>query len=91
MKLRHNLFQLLLAIDQFLNVLLFAIISPRREQWADESLSAHCWRIYLERGMSWPYKLVNSILWFDKDHCKEAYESEIERRQLPPSMREVEQ
>lgn len=71
---------LLIALDQLGNTLLGG--------WPDESISSHCWRIDREQGISWPRKLVDALLFFDKDHCQESYESELERRQLPPSMRE---
>lgn len=71
---------LLIALDQLVNALLGG--------WPDESVSSHCWRIEQEKGISWPRKLVDALLFFDKDHCQESYESELERRQLPPSMRE---
>ena len=73
-------FQILIAIDQLINTLLGG--------YADETLSARAHRLELERGRSWARKLIDGILFFDKDHCKESYESEIERRQLPPSMRQ---
>lgn len=72
-------FQILIAIDQLINTLFGGM--------ADETLSARAYRLELERGRSWARKLIDGILWFDKDHCKESYESEILRRQLPPSMR----
>ena len=81
----HNLKQLAIAIDQLLNVLIGLI--GNRLSWADETMSAHAYRLELERGRSWARKLIDGILFFDKDHCKESYESEILRRQLPPSMR----
>ena len=72
-------FQVLIAIDQLFNTLLGG--------YADETLSSRAYRLELERGRSLARKFVDTLLWFDKDHCKESYESEIERRQLPPSMR----
>ena len=81
----HNLKQLAIAIDQLLNVLIGLI--GNRQAWADETMSAHAYRLELERGRSWARMLVDALLWFDKDHCKESYESEVHRRQLPPSMR----
>lgn len=90
MKIKHNFFQLLIAIDQLLNVLIFMFITPTRKVWADETLSAHAWRVHLERGVNWPYKLINALLFFDKDHCKEAYESELNRTQCPPQLRDFE-
>lgn len=71
---------LLIALDQLVNTILGG--------WPDESLSSQCWRIEQKKGISWPRKLVDALLFFDKDHCQESYESELERRQLPPSMRE---
>lgn len=84
----RNLRQLLIAADQTINCLifLFAKQEPYRP-WGDESLSSHCWRLEQSRGISWPRKLVDRLLWFDKDHCRESFESELERRQLPPSLR----
>lgn len=73
-------FQILIAIDQVFNTLLGG--------YADETLSARAYRLELERGRTWARKLIDGILFFDKDHCKESYESEILRRQLPPSMRQ---
>ena len=81
----HNLKQLAIAIDQLLNVLIGLV--GNRQAWADETMSAHAYRLELERSRSWARKLVDTLLWFDKDHCKESYESEVLRRQLPPSMR----
>lgn len=83
--LLHNLKQLLICLDQLVNVLIGLVCGYR--SFADETLSAKAYRLELERGRPWARKLVDGILWFDKDHCKESYESEILRRQLPPSMR----
>ena len=73
-------FQVLIAIDQVFNTLFGG--------YADETLSSRAYRLELERGRSWARKLIDGILFFDKDHCKESYESEILRKQLPPSMRQ---
>lgn len=72
-------FQILIAIDQLINTLFGG--------FADETLSSRAYRLELERGRTWSRKLIDTLLWFDKDHCKESYESEVLRRQLPPSMR----
>ena len=83
----HNLKQLLIAIDQVLNVLIF--IFSKKGAWADETMSAHAFRLEMERGITWPRRLIDTLLFFDKDHCQESYLSEVERRQLPPSMRKA--
>lgn len=71
--------QVLIAFDQLINALLGG--------WADESLSAHAWRQHLEGKRNWPYLLIDAALFFDGNHCRTSYESELERTQLPPTMR----
>ena len=77
--MRRYLKQVLIAFDQLITALLGG--------WADESLSAHAWRQHLEGKRNWPYLLIDAILFFDGNHCRTSYESELERTQLPPSMR----
>lgn len=84
--LLHNVKQLLIALDQLVNVLIGLVCGYR--SWADETLSAKAYRLELERGRSWARKLIDALLWFDADHCRTSYESEIHKRQMPPSMRE---
>lgn len=72
-------FQIAVALDQLVNALLGG--------YADETLSSRAYRLELERGRTWARKLIDGLFFFDKDHCKESYESEVLRRQLPPSMR----
>jgi hypothetical protein len=79
MKLR----QVLIAGDQFINTLFGG--------WADETISARCWR---GRDRN-PYKqlrtIIDTVLFWDKEgdkrHCELSYESEIYRRHLPPEER----
>lgn len=73
MQIKHNVFQLFVALDQFLNVLIGMIIEPSQKQWSD-----------LTR---WFYWLVNHIFFWQENHCKEAYESEAQRSHLPPELR----
>ena len=46
----------------------------------DETLSARAWRL---RGQSNSWKRIDALLFFDKDHCRTSYESELNRTQLP--------
>lgn len=73
--------QLLIAFDQLLNTLF--------RGYADETLSSRAYRHYRDGDRKWPKILIDAVLFFDKDHCKASYESEILRRQLPPEMRDV--
>lgn len=75
-------FQILVAIDQLVNTLMGGM--------ADETLSARAWRNHMKGRRSWPVKVIDTIFFWQKDHCREAYESEIERKQLPAGYGEVE-
>lgn len=68
-------FQILVALDQLVNTLMGGM--------ADETLSARAWRNHLKGRRSWPVKIIDAIFFWQNDHCREAYESEIERKQLP--------
>lgn len=70
---------LAIAIDQLFNSLFAGS--------CDETLSSHAYRLDVERGRKWPRFLIDALFFFDKDHCYQSYISEIERKQLPPSMR----
>lgn len=69
----------LVAFDQLLNTIF--------KGWPDESLSARAYRLEQERGRKWARVLIDAVLFFDREHCYNSYLSEIERRQVPPSMR----
>lgn len=77
-------YHVLIAIDQLFNALTGGA--------ADETFSSRCYR-----GASKPnpkkrwrfwFWLVNS-LFFDKNHCKQAYESEVSRKQYPPEFTQI--
>ena len=70
---------ILIGIDQLANAIFCG--EP------DETLSSRAYRLDKERGRKLPRILIDLLLWFDKDHCHQAYLSEIDRKQLPPSMR----
>ena len=69
----------LIAFDQLLNALIGG--------WADATLSSHAYRMDVERNRKTVRKIIDTVLFFDEDHCYQSYLSEIERRQLPPNMR----
>lgn len=70
---------ILIGVDQLANAIFFGE--------ADETLSSRAYRLDIERGRKWPRLLIDTLLFFDKDHCHQAYLSEIDRKQLPPQMR----
>lgn len=87
MKLKHNLFQLAVSFDQFLNVLVCMFVEPNTKHWADETFSSHVYRHYRNGEWVWLYNLINNLFFWQDNHCKEAYESEMSRQHEPPELR----
>lgn len=69
-----------IALDQLLNTLLAG--AP------DETLSsrAHRMRVKGHRYWGWTARAINLLFFLQQDHCRQAYESELARRHLPPAM-----
>lgn len=69
--------QFLIAFDQLLNTVLGG--------YADETLSARAWRV--EQNGKFFGKifrpLIDTLLFFDPQHCYNSYLSEKERKQFP--------
>ncbi|MDL2272796.1 pseudouridine synthase [Desulfovibrio sp. OttesenSCG-928-I05] len=80
-KLTKVPFQILVALDQLINTLLGG--------WADETLSARCWRKRANKHWNKARCIIDALFFWQKDHCKTAYESEQQRLHLPLSLREV--
>ena len=75
-----NLKQVGIAFDQFLNALCGG--------WADETLSCRAWR-QREKKKIWKIMrhVIDVLFFWQKDHCKTAFESELQRRHLPKELR----
>lgn len=70
--------RVVIGVDQLVNTLFGG--QP------DETLSSRCYRQGALNGIKRWYllmKVVNTIFFFQKEHCKGAYESEVERKQSP--------
>lgn len=84
-KIKSYFYHNLIAIDQFFNALTGGA--------ADETFSSRCYRGAVKakqpkkRWRFW-YAFVNG-LFFDKNHCKTAYLSEVHRKQYPPEFTEI--
>lgn len=74
----ERLLQILIAIDQLANTLVGGM--------ADETLSARAHRQRL-KGRAWPAKAINAIFFWQDDHCRSAFESEMARLDMPGSYR----
>jgi hypothetical protein len=73
--------QIAIAVDQLVNAVL--------RGWADEALSARAWRNRHKPLGKWSVRIINGLFFWQRDHCHSAWESEVERRQLPKAYREV--
>ncbi|EQA03739.1 hypothetical protein Q7378_09170 [Glaesserella parasuis] len=84
-KLLLWLYHVVIAIDQLFNALTGGA--------ADETFSSRCYRGAKlaekprKRWRFW-YAFVNG-LFFDKNHCQTAYESEVKRKQYPPEFSKI--
>lgn len=83
----HNIKHLAISIDQVLHMLIFMVAKPFTRHYGDETISSHCWRLY-QAGVKWPKRLIDGLLFWDKDHCRESAESEKSGSQLPPELRQ---
>ncbi len=72
--------QVLIALDQLFNAIL--------NGWADETLSARCWRLRNHRKQ-WAILrgVVDALFFWQGNHCEQAYQSEVLRLHSPPSER----
>ena len=80
MNLKQHIHQMGIAIDQLLNTFPFM-------GYADETISARCFRNKHKRYWGIMYEIVNRIFFWQENHCLEAFEKEIERRHLPREYR----
>lgn len=73
------LLQILIGLDQLGNTLLGG--------WADETISARAYR--QRHKLRWRIAewFINALFFFQLDHCRKAFEAELDRRQLPPALR----
>lgn len=73
-------FQILLAIDQLANALTGG--------WADETMSSRTYR-NREVNSFWKFahKFINTLFFFQPNHCYEAYMSEVNGTQQDPALR----
>lgn len=75
--------QVLIALDQLFNALFGG--------FADETLSARAHRMRLKKHKWWGWAAgaIDLLFFWQDEHCKTAYESEITRAQMPNNYRTV--
>ena len=72
--------QVLIAIDQLCNTLIGG--------YADETISSYAHRKRL-KGKPWLARLIDALFFWQPGHCQQAFQSELDRAHLPPSVREM--
>ena len=72
--------QVLIAIDQLANTLIGG--------YADETISSYAYRKSL-KGKPWLARLIDALFFWQSNHCQQAFQSELDRAHLPPSVREM--
>ena len=72
--------QVLIAIDQLFNTLIGG--------YADETISSYAHRKRL-KGKPWLARLIDAHFFWQPNHCQQAFQSELDRAHLPPSVREM--
>jgi hypothetical protein len=72
--------QILVALDQLVNTIFGG--------YAEETMSSRCWRL---REFQ-PYKtlrpVIDTILFFDPDHCETSYLNEVDHKYMPADLPE---
>lgn len=72
--------QIPIAVDQLINTIFGG--------WADETISSRAYRM---QGKNWKFaklrKLIDSLFFWQENHCESAYLSEKNRLQCPPELR----
>lgn len=78
--MQDYLLQILIAIDQLANALLFG--------FADETLSSRAYRADQKDLIFGKIfrPCIDFIFFFQEEHCHQAYLEEIDKRQLPPDL-----
>ena len=76
----RRLDQIPIAIDQLVNTICGG--------WADETISSVAWRKRQE-GKGWAIlrRVIDTLFFWQENHCQTAYESEKKRLQCPPELR----
>jgi len=94
---KQKLWQLLIALDQLVNVVVSLLLPWSAIGWADETITARAWR--LEQYSAWWRSARVVIDWIftilsfgkERDHCQNSHLSEQVRARLPAVYRALKQ
>lgn len=72
-----------IAVDQLIYVVITLGVGM-----PDETMSAAAYRMEKAGKLAGFFRpVIDAILWFDPDHCRQAYLSEMNKKQLPDEYR----
>jgi hypothetical protein len=84
MNLKRRILNILIGLDQFL----FCLVTLGNA-YPDETLSAAAWR--WELTGRWQGRLLRPLIdllfFFDPEHCRKSFESEVQKAHLPAAYR----
>jgi len=67
------------ALSQFVGRFLFVRVQHKWVSWTlspNESISGAAYRWYLQGEFGWVRKGIDGLFFFDKDHCRKAYDAD---------------
>ena len=81
--MKQRILNLLIALDQLIYVVITLGVGM-----PDETMSAAAYRMEkVGKFFGFMRPLIDMLLWFDADHCHQAYLSEAGKKQLPDEYR----
>lgn len=79
-KLGNYVINLLIAIDQLGTTLVGG--------YPDETMSSYAYRLNIHgKPFGFMRRVIDTLFFWQADHCRQAYESERTRKQMPPELR----
>lgn len=70
--------QIAVALDQLVNTIFGG--------YADETMSSRCWRLREFQPYKTLLPVIDTVLFFDPQHCETSYLNEIARKYLPADL-----
>ena len=83
--IKHNFWQIILWFDQGFGILFSTLV--KQKGYADITLSARAYLWEQEGKFKWLRKVIDIIFFWQKEHCKDAWETEKKLGHFPPEMR----
>ena len=83
--LKHNLHQVVIWFDQGFGILFSTLL--KEKGYADITLSARAHLWYEASKYPWLRNSINKLFFWQKNHCKSAWENEKKLGHFPPEFR----